>query len=609
MTDGADERSPGVRAVLLAAVLAAVAMSVRLQTLHGMNDANPLFRVTVLDEAVYLREAARFRSGGGWTSSLVSLFWPWILSVLGAVDRNSAALVNVVIGSMTTVLATVGAAKLTRSLVAGAVAGLICALSGAMVFQDVTVQIEPVIAFSVLASALALAAAARRPTAVRLAIAGAAVGVATLARGTNVALVLGALPALGAGVPAGPCAGGASRVVASRWIRAAILFVGVAAPVALFDRAVGALPTSGGVNVWLGNNEWSRDTLSFGTDEFPMDPDAEAAAVARIAAASEGRDLTPPEINSWWVRRAAREIASHPGASIVHFATKLILVVYPDDMGGNHDAVLESEFAAPLRVLPVTFAWVLVVGAAGFVLTRKVVPGATAMGLAAAGVVGALVIVFPLTRYVAPLVPTAAVLAGAGASVLLRADRDRRTAAAAGVTVAALVTASFAGSLMRPSNRAEALMNLGVAAMNTGVGDSDRFFRRSAEADATYAPPLVMLGARAFDSGKFDEALARFDSAVAIAWENPKFVAAARDALLGRCRSLASLGRFAEALETADRAAAVFKQDAEFPAEGALIALAMRDTGGARRRVAMARQLDPANERVIQAESALGERR
>ena len=534
MNGGAPAGTPTPsRVVLLGAVCAVLAGAVRLWTLRDLEAADPLFRVTILDEAVYVREALRIHEGRPATSaSLVSMLWPWLLALFGAVTRHAASLVNVGLGSAIAGIAAAGAARLGGSLAAGAVAGGICALSGALVFQDATAQIETLLALSVLASVLASAAAARSPTWMRLALAGAAAGIAILGRGTHAGLLLGTIPALRG---AGPRTGA---------LRALVLAIAAAAPIVAFDQAVGAVPTSAGVNVWLGNNLWSRTTRSFGTGEIAMDPDGEARDVVRVATEAEGgRPLSTAEINAWWMRRAWREMSADWGAAFGHFAAKAALVFYVPDMGGNHDADVERQFAAWLRVAPVSVAWILVLGAAGWVVARRGAPGVDAAALAVVGGIAALIVVFPLTRYRMPLVPAAAVLVGVGVAAVVARRVDRGPRIAAGIVVVSLAAVAVVASSLRPAAKPEAWTNLGLAAMDTGVGDPDAYLVRALAEDPSYPIPALILGNRALERGDAREAIRRFDAAAAAAGGRPRWAGIVRDAELGRAKALALLGR------------------------------------------------------------------
>jgi tetratricopeptide (TPR) repeat protein len=587
---------PAARVAVLAAVVGAVAVAVRLWTLRDMEAANPLFRVTILDEAVYLREAGRIRDGlAPTTPSLVSLFWPWVLALAGAVERHGASLLNVGFGSATAVLACVGASRAAQSLLAGGVAGGIVALSGALVFQDCTAQIEPLLGLLVLAAVLALVAAARSPTHARIALAGLLVGVAGLGRGTNLALLLGLVPLL-RGVPLRTAA-----------LRAVVAVAAAAVPIVAFDRAVGALPTSGGVNVWLGNNAWSRETRSFGTAEFPMDPDGEAQGVASIAEAAEGRKLSAAEINAWWARRALREIAAQPAHAIAHAGTKALLVVYPEDTGGNHDATAEREFSAYLRVVPVSFAWILVAGAAGWVAARRAIPGWSAAGLASVGFVATLVLIFPLTRYRVPLTPVAAVLAGVGVAALARRRVSAAEATQAGAVAALLAVASWAGLKVRPPTRPESWTNLGIASMESGVGDPAEWLRRAHAESPDFPLSAALLGVLSLQRNDPQQALTWFDRALDVARKDRMWDRVGRDAGVGKVRALSLLGRHREAIELHDRMRAVFPQDADIAADGVFVALHAGDRDGARLRLEAARAIAPSHPRVLEAARAVDE--
>jgi hypothetical protein len=527
LTGAAAAGPSGRRVALLGFGVAALAAGVRIWTLAELEAADPLALVPILDEAVYLREARRLGEGlGPTTPSLVALLWPWTLAALGAVTQHAAALVDVAIGSLVAALAAAGAARLAGSLAAGVVAGAVCALSGALVFQDATAQIEPLLGLLALSTALALAAAARAPTWTRLTVAGLLAGVAILGRGTNAALLVGVLPAL-----RGAAAG-------ARASRVAVFVAAAAVPILVFDAAVGAVPSSPGVNVWLGNNGWSRDTLSFGTDEIAMDPDGEARDIVAVAEAAERRKLSTAEVNAWWLGRAAREVAAEPGAAAAHLARKTALLFYAPDMGGNRDVDAEREFATWLRVAPVSAAWILVLGAAGWVVARRTSCGLGAFALATSGGLATLVVVFPLTRYRMPFVPAAAVLAGVGVAAVIARRVDRRRLVAGAATVVVLGAMVVVAGAIRPARRPEAWTNLGQAAIDTGVGDADAFLRRAVADDPTYPWPSLLLGERALARGDAAEALRRFDAAIAAAGASPRWAGAARRAAEGRARAL-----------------------------------------------------------------------
>jgi tetratricopeptide (TPR) repeat protein len=417
--------------------------------------------------------------------------------------------------------------------------------------------------------------------------------VAILGRGSNAALLLGAWPVMrGAGVGLGS-------------LRATAILAAAAAPVVLFDQAVGAVPTSAGVNVWLGNNAWSRQTLSLGTDEIAMDPDGEARDIVRVAEAAEGRPLSKAEMNAWWARRALREMGDDVGAASLHFAKKAALVLSAPDTGGNRDVDAEREFSTWLRTAPVSSAWILVLGAAGCIAAWRATRGTDAIALAALGGVAALVVVFPLTRYRMPLVPTAAVLAGVGAAAVLSKRADGRARGAAVATLVVLAAVSYFAETLRSAARPESWTNLGLAAIDTGVGDAEVLLRRAAKDGAAFPTPSLVLANRALGRGDAAQALRDFDAAIRAAGDRSTWAGVARDAAVGRCRALAALGRSKEALEFLDRARERFPNDADLAAEGVFLALDVGDRLDAVRRLVDAQALDANAARVREAETAL----
>jgi hypothetical protein len=431
-------------------VVAAAALSIRLATLSAMAASPPLFAEPILDEQVYLGEAARFADGipPSDAGRLLSRAWPLVLRLAGVSDEHGAALVNLSLGSLTAGLAAYLAARLGGTT-AGLVTGALVAGWGTLVFYDVTTQMDPLLALCATAAILAMAAAARRPRPRRLLVAGLLVAAATACRATSVVLL----------------AGMASTLRTSPVRRGLVLLAGLAAGIGVYGIAAGTMPVGGAVNLWLGNNAWSRATRSFGTDEFWMHPVDQAGAVRRIAEQAAGHRLDVTGVNAYWARRTWNELRSAPLDAVEHLAVKTVLVLGHDEIGSVHDAVVERRFAPWTAVAPVSGAWLLVLGAAGWGLARRRFVSADATALAAAAFLASVVLVFPLGRYRAPILPAAAVLAGLGAGALRGCSRTdlRRAALAGGLTLAV----GLAAPLLRSSARPESWTNLGLASLRS----------------------------------------------------------------------------------------------------------------------------------------------
>lgn len=575
---------PPWRPVLLAAAAcAAVALVLRLWTLSAMEAANPLFAEPLLDEAAYLGLAKEGWPDQAWFQSPV---FPALLRSFGITQRHDAAVLCAVLGSATAGLAVIGGAHQARSVAAGWIAGALAALAAGPVFLDVTVQTESLLALLTLLAVLAMTRAAALPSPCGIAAAGAAVGLAALARGNALGLLLGALPIL---LREGPEGGRAALRTTGR--RAGALAAGlllVLLPAAGVHASRGGgltpFPWTGGLNLWLGNCAWAQETRSFGTDQLPMDPVGEEIAARRLAEQDEGRPLTGTELSSWWSRRALREAADAPGALAGHLAVKAGLVLTADEIGGNHDAVAEAPFAPWTRWTPVSVWWILALGAGGWVLVRRGTPSADVLALAVVGHAATLVLTFPLSRYRMPVVPIAAVLAGAGLWIALRGRPDRRRLLLAGAAAAAVAAVAFLP--LRPHTRPEAWTNLGEAVRLHGRGDPAPWYERAVADSPLYGPPRERLGHLALDARRNDEALAHF--LVAERWP-----AVRRSALVGRGRALSNLGRHDDALAVNATLVDENPGDAVALAEGALLGAVAGRFDDARRLLERAESLAP----------------
>lgn len=585
----------GLRGTVVVALgAAAAAAGIRIAVLADMRAANPLFRAPLLDEAGYLA-AAR----GEAQPTLLSGVWPALLRAVGATTLERAQNLNVGIGAATAALAAIAATRLTGSLAAGAVAGGLVAASGVSAFLDTTAQIEPLAALVVTSAVAAIIAAARKETLLRIATAAALIGLATAVRGTQAALLLGLAPVvlrrLGTDPQSGP----------PRLARAAAAVGGFVVAIGLIHGTVGAVPSSAGVNVWLGNNTYSRRTLSFGTDLFAMDPVTEERETLRIAASS-GASSGVAGANAWWTTRALREMADAPADAAAHLAKKTVLAFSADEIGGIHDVYAERTFSPWTRsFLPVS-AWIfLALGAAGFVLARSRFRGTTAAGVACVAFLGATVLIFPLGRYRAPLVPAAAILAAAG----LIARRDhlpaRREKIAAVLAFTAVAVAAAGALVIRPRTRPEAWTNLAVASRTADASEAERLAALAVAEDPSYAPARVLLGDLLLSRRMSADALRHFEAASGHAVLLSRTVVW-RDAQMGRARCLSNLGRHREALTVHDDARAEFPRDAALASEGALLAHAAGDREDALRRLAAAREISPDDPSVRDAAAALG---
>ncbi len=585
----------GLRGTILCALAAAAASAaVRISLLADMRAANPLYRAPLLDEAGYLA-AAR----GEAQPTLLSGIWPALLRTAGATTLDRAQNLNVGIGAVTAAVTTVAATRLTGSLAAGAVAGGLVAASGVSAFLDTTAQIEPLAALAVTLAVAGIIAAARSATLLRIAAAAAVIGLATAVRGTQAALLAGLAPVVFRRADEEPGA------APPRLHRCTAAVAGFALALGVVHATVGAVPSSAGVNVWLGNNAWSRRTASFGTDLFAMDPVTEERESLRIAA-SAGASPGVAGANAWWTARALREMADAPAEAAAHLAKKAVLAFSADEIGGIHDVYAERGFSPWTRSLLPVSAWIfLALGAAGFVVARNRFRSIAPAALACAGFLAATVVIFPLGRYRAPVVPAAAILGAAG--LIARRDHvpSRREKIIAVLAFAAVAAAAAGSLVIRPRTRPEAWTNLAVASRAADAAEAERLAALAVAEDPSYAPARVLLGDLLLSRRMSAEALPHFEAASGSGVLASRTVVW-RDAQMGRARCLSNLGRHGDAMTVHDAARAELPRDAALAAEGVLLALAAGDRGEAHRRLAAAREVDPDAPAVREAAAALG---
>lgn len=599
MNNQTDAALPPPRTVLaVAAVVFAVALALRLSTLSAMEASNPLYRVALLDESMYLEMARGERAGQPW---FVAPLYPELLGALGVTTRHAASVVNCAIGSLTAALAVVGGAHLGRSLVGGVVAGALVALAGAFVFLDTTVATEPLVALVTLVGVLGLCRSTAT-TGVRTPLgAGLMLGLAALGRASALASGLGLLAVVRARrgrVEAGEARREVATTLAAFAAGAVLVLLAGAAWSSGSGGSFQPFPWVGGLNLHLGNGPASREHFALLDPRIPDDPHGEERVGWELAEQIAGRKLTSGEVSSTWARVALDEAAAHPGQVALHGLKKTLAAFSHDEIGGNHDATVEGEFAPWTRITPVTVWWIMALGVGGFLLARPGVPSVDVAALACVGHVVTLVIVFPLARYRLPIVPVCAVLAGAGAGALARrvVDRRRAVAAAAGIVLTAL--AAFAPLPLPP--HAQACVNLGESLLGVDDDAANAWYERALSEDPQHAVAHLRLGFAALERRDNHAALVHYLAASQTAFLH-------RDAEIGAARALSNLGRHSDALARNDALRREDPTDATVAAEGALLALMSGRRNEAERRLAEARALDPVAPAVRDVEERMKE--
>jgi len=296
-------------------IVAGVALVVRLAYFFVNSRTNPAFDFLIMD-SMHIDAWARAIAAGDAGSAVYfrGPLVPYLFALVYKAGGGIAALVlvNHAIGAVTCGLVWLLAREYFSRTVA-LTAGLVAALYWPLIYFEGEVLIEPIYIALVVLSLWLLARAVALPTARRLAMAGACIGLAALARPTILAL----LPAIPFVFAAGreTTAPRTPRV----WLRPSLWVVGACAVVLLpatirnyaAGKAIVPVTWSGGLNFYIGNNSQSdgRSAMIPGTDSPWMGGDAEALAIASQQA---GDSLTAAQASRFYAGRGLDYVTTYP---------------------------------------------------------------------------------------------------------------------------------------------------------------------------------------------------------------------------------------------------------------------------------------------------------
>jgi tetratricopeptide (TPR) repeat protein len=444
------------RAVLVAVVLAAFWAVVWLQSADSA-----LTRVPVLDEAWYLREAARIRDDGIVGRPFVmSPLYPIAAAVLGAGRTLPGGVLEgghprALLAMQAAAWMAIGALIFTTVRERGGAgrAGAVIAFGAALLFwlyrpgavYARTILLEIPLALTVTAYLALLSCwrvrTTRRPFVVLL-VAGLCLGLATLLRAHVLALLVP-----GAVVVA---------VRTRRWrvaaVPIAVLMGGALLPVVLaaaHNTAACSRPAgpvlNGGINLYLGNVASSRGLF---VTPVGLDLEREPAGQSYLAGRFHRDDLGVCEADRLWFAEALREIRAHPGRAAGGWLRKVWLHAQGWEISQVTPLGAWAREVPVLRALWVPYGMLTVLGLAG--LAAALGRGRSADDVAVAVLWGGSLVllvalqslVFVVSRYRLVLVPPLCVLAGLGALrlwPLLVARRWRAARLPAAVALVAVI--------------------------------------------------------------------------------------------------------------------------------------------------------------------------
>ena len=444
------------RSAWLAAAVFALALGV-----HGgvwlEHRADPFARLLVADALSYHEWATRLAEQGlaGEPVFHQAPLFPLLLGIVyraaGEGSRAEAgALLLVALNALALALVVPLGRLYLGSTAAGLAGALVGLFHGPLVFYGLKLLPGPLALATQGAALLALGLARRRPNALAFAAAGAAGGLASLARAEMLLFApLAAWVALRAGSDEAPSR---NRASARPRVRLSALVAGwlcVTAPVTLHNLARGDLvlvSSSFGENLWVGNQPGASG------GHTPLAPGAgdlfsQRLLAERIAEAESGRELRPSEVSSWWARHTLAAIVERPEAWLAVLLRKAGRILHPGDPTDLYSFALERRlWLRSLWLLPVTPWFVLLAGASGLLLALRRQPGA-AWPLAALSGLHLVVLLafFADTRLRLPLLYALLPFSGFAIVALARAWREPRSRPVATALALAALAALLAG--------------------------------------------------------------------------------------------------------------------------------------------------------------------
>jgi tetratricopeptide (TPR) repeat protein len=507
-------------------VIFAVALALRLLHVAELR-SSPFFDVLLGDSHGY-DEWARRIAAGEWIGRDVfyqAPLYPYFLGVVYALGGRDLLLVRVVqatIGAGASVLVGLAAARLFGTR-AGLIAGLGLACYAPAIFFDAVLQKSVLDVFFVSLALWLIARIITAPAAPASWIAlGAAMGGLSLTRENALVFVAVILAWSAFARQLRPASFGGTGLG-----RAALFALGLAvvlAPVALRNYLVGGgfyLTTSQfGPNFYIGNHRGADGTyVSLRPGRGA--PEYERQDATELAEQALQRGLSPGEVSSFWTDRALSFITSEPLAWLRLLARKSALLVNTSEMLDTESQESHAEVSWPLRLLsPMGHFGVLVpLAALGLWITwpdrRRLWPLTTMLAAYAASVV----LLYVFARYRFPLVPFLLIFAAAGlASIVAWVRRQSRPHLGIGfATLAALTIAVNVPMLPAARMRAITETNLGAALHEAGrMDEAVARYEKAIAIQPDYLPAYNNLGVTLRTQGRLEDAIHAYQRGLAV---------------------------------------------------------------------------------------------
>ncbi len=522
----------------------ALAAIVRLAHMGALAARDPLFRDPVVDAWFHAHQASLILAkgwllpgiGAYYKGPLYSYVLAALFSIFGSEGGVIAArLLSVVCGCLSVLLVARIADTLSGPGAAWC-AGIATALYGTAVYYDATLLLVPLVTVGLLAAAERMIAAAasedRAAVAVRLAVAGAFLGLVTITRANGV-LAIAAASAWAAYEarrgrwPLTP----AWRAAALVAVPALVVVAPVTARNAVLERDPVLVSWNGGINLFMGNDP------AFDQASGNWHPDH---SWMRLYDAPKGIGLTRgAEHQRFFLRQSIGRALEAPARQAGILLHKARLYLCPYEVQNNR-RIGEAKERSPvlallmagdgLVTLPLALYGPLIVAGLVIGARRSVTRALPLLVLASAWAITP-ILFFNTARFRLPsivlLIPAAAIGWCAVHDIGLPALRMRLA-----VSMALIVAAGAAGWSAYPQAPAlppSDVEHLADVAQRKGdLAEEMRLRRRAIELEPLSPMPRIRLGDRMRTAGRFDEAIEQYDAVLSVAGRAADWYNAAR---------------------------------------------------------------------------------
>jgi tetratricopeptide (TPR) repeat protein len=450
---------------------------------------NPTFQTPIVDSQTYDGLARSLAAGRPVTSELFwqPVFYPLFLGLVYAAGSSAivwAKIIQAILGAFTVLLAYRLAQKVFGQAEAVA-AGLVTAIYMPLVFYETELLASGWAAFWAVALVLLFLEARKKPEPL-VCLALGAVGALSILTRPEFLPVLGASCLWLLFVWARERRGAARA--GSRFALVAVGFLLIAGPAGVWSRHVlgrtTILPTSGGINLFIGNNPDYERTI---TVRPGLDWRELTAAPARQGIVD---DLG---MQRYFLDRTREFVTAQPLAFLKGLAHKTAQFFSSREIPRNTDIYLFGKWSLTLRWLvwkagPFGFPFGLLLPAAflGLAFALRPLPGPLLLTLVLYP--ASMILVFVSSRYRVPLVPLLSVLAAGGIGAVWKMKQERRwkrLALASALALAVVAASSLPGPF--PEERLDY-----EAELYYGLGTTFEKRGQNEEAKAAYNKTLEL---------------------------------------------------------------------------------------------------------------------